>query len=305
MWPRDDDPAHGVFVRDQVEALRSIGHPVDVHVIEGGQGPARYPKSLPLLRRRLAHGDFDVVHTHHALSGLAFWLAAAPGRRPPWLLTHHGIEVFQGWQAPLAAWLTARADKTIVVSPAMAEQLGLGAAEVLPMGVDLAKFVPEEKGTARARLGLPQDGPVVAWVGTDRPEKRLTLAHAAVSVLRRDVPGARLMVVQGRDHDEVPSWLCAADVLLLTSTCEGAPVVVKEALACDRPVVSTDVGDVRGILSQIPGCFVSPATPNALADSLGAALEHGPVDGRRIMQDYDVRRVASRLADTYRELASG
>ena len=60
----------------------------------------------------------------------------------------------------------------------------------------------------------------------------------------------------------------AADAVLLTSLHEGSPNAVKEAMACDVPVVAVDVGDVRERIGDADGCYVAAATPEALADKL-------------------------------------
>lgn len=303
MWPSSNDPAFGVFVAEQVHALRELGLPVDVAAIDGRRSALAYARAIPGLRRRLRRREHDLVHAHHALSGLALLIARQRSAAPPWFLTHHGIEVFEGWQAPLSRWLSGRADRTLVVSAPMADHLGLGPESVLPMGVDLARFVPGDRLAARRALELPGDRPLVAWIGTDRPEKRLWLARDAVAALRESGCGADLLVVAGRDHAEVPLWLAASDALLLTSTREGAPVVVKEALACNRPVVSTDVGDVADLVRDLPGCYVTAATAEALADGLRRALAHGPTAGRDAVRAYDTRVLAARLARMYDDAA--
>jgi glycosyltransferase involved in cell wall biosynthesis len=303
MWPTADDPTFGVFVKEQVEAVRALGVRVDVHFVDGRRSRLAYARAVPAVRRRLRAARYDLVHAHYVLAGLVAWLAGArrPGR--PLVLTHYGIEVFEGWQAPLAAWLTRRADRTLVLGPAMARHLGVGPEAVVPLGVDLGRFRPGPKAEARAALGLPAERPLVAWVAADRPEKRLWLARAAVDELRRSLPGAELLVVGGRPHEEVPRYLQAADVLLVTSTREGGPLVVKEALACNRPVVSTDVGDVAFVVGGLPGCAVVPGEPAALAAALGAALAAGEIDGRSAVARYGKSRIAERVREVYLEVA--
>lgn len=308
MWPTAADPVFGVFVREQVEALRRMGARCDVAFIDGRSRTSRYVTALPGLRGRIARGGYDLVHAHYVLSGLAVWCAGLGATLPPWLLTHHGVEVFDGWQAPLASWLTRRADRALVQSSAMARQLGLPASDVLPTGVDLELFQPGDRLAARDRLGLPPDRPLIAWIGVDRPEKRLELARRAVSQLGRVRAGAELVVVSGVEHRQVPHWLAAVDAVLVTSLREGGPLVVKEALACDRPVVSTDVGDVGEVLAGLAGCAVVPdmdgeALVGALARSLAAALDAGAVATRAAVEPYDSRRLAARLLAVYEGLA--
>lgn len=305
MWPRADDPGFGVFVFDQVEALRGLGVDVTVITIDGRASKIRYAESIRRIRRAVSEARFDLVHAHYVLTGLATVLARAGRDWPPLLVTHHGVEVFDGWQAPLARWVSSRADDTLVMSREMAARLGVQAERVVPMGVDLELFRPGSRSEARTALGLPESIPVVAWIGADRPEKRLSLARSTIEVLRDTHPSATLHVVSGRPHDEIPTHLRAADCLLLTSRREGAPVVVKEALACDVPVVSTPVGDVPELLDGLAGCAVAEPTADALAAGLASALSHGPIQGRSVAERFATERMAARVLEVYGSLGAG
>jgi glycosyltransferase involved in cell wall biosynthesis len=299
MWPTEADPSFGVFVDEQVTSLRERGVDVSVEVIEGTASRLNYLTAVGRLRRRIRTEAFDLVHSHYCLTAAATWLARAGLHRPPLVVTHHGVEVFTGWQAHLARWTTARADRTLVISRAMAAHLGLDADAVLPCGVNLRMFKPAQIQTARERIGKPLDSTIVAWVGADRPEKRLSLARAAVADLAKRLPEVELLVVSESRHDQVPHFLQAANVLLITSASEGGPLVAKEALACDLPVVSTDVGDVRDLVGDVAGCAVTDGTVPALAAALATAIAHGAVNGRSRVAEYSLERVAERLETVY------
>jgi glycosyltransferase involved in cell wall biosynthesis len=99
---------------------------------------------------------------------------------------------------------------------------------------------------ARRQLGLPAEKPLILFAGDHwRPEKRFDLVEAAVRLVQRELPDAELVLVTKQPHDVVPIYMSACDVLVLTSDLEGSPMVVKEAMACNLPIVSVRVGDVR------------------------------------------------------------
>jgi len=308
MWPTAGDPAFGSFVRGQARDLRRLaaarrrrgeqGGALRVCFVDGRARTANYAAAIPGLARRIARGSYDVVHAHHALAALVALAAGARRRAGALIVTHHGIEVLEGWQAPVCRFVTACSDASLVTSRAMARRLGLGDEAVVPCGIDRRRFRPGDAVAARAVLGLPTTSPIVAWVGAERPEKRPALAREAFALLAARRPDARLVVVTGRPPAEVATWLQAADALLLTSRAEGSPMVVKEALACGLPVVATDVGDVGELVGGVSGCAVvgeGPGLAARLADRLAAALAHGPVDASRALQSYHSDAIAARV----------
>ena len=306
MWPQPNAPAFGVFVAQQVADVRRAGLELDLFLVEGWKSRWNYFSSIWRLRQHLRQQSYDFVHAHYVLSGLVALLAGVK----PLIVTHHGIEVFEGWQAPLAKWVTKRADRCLVISPAMAQHLGLPMTQVLPCGIDLARFQPGDRMRARQSLGLSDDPEkkLVAWVGADRPEKRLGLAKQCIEALNSRLlaqervnqgMAVELHQVSGIPPDEVPLHIQACDALLVSSTREGGPLVVKEALAIGRPVVSTDVGDVAGLLEGLPGCSVRDEHPEALAEGLLEAINTGPIDASDRMQAFDRKRIAARLLEHY------
>src|SRR5206468_12332565 len=112
-----------------------------------------------------------------------------------------------------------------------------------------------------------------------------------------------LHYLRGVAHNEVPNWLNASDVLLMTSLHEGSPTIVKEALACGLPTVSVDVGDVGEQIKDVEGCFISYADPYQLAAKM-LKVRAGPrrVDGRAKMMEFSLERIAYRLVNVYEEV---
>ena len=178
-------------------------------------------------------------------------------------------------------------------------------------------FVPRDRGEARRRLGWPADGRVVLFAADPksggsktarrggRADKRYWLAEEACKRARAELPDLRLHAAAGVPPQEMPLLMNAADCLLLTSATEGSPNVVKEALMCNLPVVTTEVGDVRDVLAGVdPSYVVSEGSPADLAGALIHCLElprrsNGRARSAWLAQD----AVARRLLELYATLA--
>ncbi len=92
------------------------------------------------------------------------------------------------------------------------------------------------------------------------------------------------------------------DAMLMTSLIEGSPNVVKEAMACNLPVVGVPVGDVPELLQDVPGYAVCPRDAQALAEALAALLLTKPeVKGRLalVRKGLDVATVAQKVINIY------
>jgi glycosyltransferase involved in cell wall biosynthesis len=315
MYPDAARPAFGAFVRAQVESLRAAGVEVEVLFLDGQRSRLEYARGRARVRRA-AEEPFDLVHAHYGLSG---WAAAAQ-RRLPLLVTFHGddllgspsrlggLTVKSRVARRMGLRAARRAVRLLVVSEGLRRALPAALrprAVVLPMGVDLRRFAPIPRDEACRRLGLPEDRRRILFLGDPRlPVKRFALAAAAAALVRRGLPDVDLHVVHGRPPETIPLHLNASDVLLLTSRHEGSPMAVKEALACDLPVVSVDAGDVAERLRGIEGCHVVAADARALAQALRFALDRGArIAGRAAVEPLSLERVARRLLEVYREAA--
>ena len=173
---------------------------------------------------------------------------------------------------------------------------------VIPNGVDQTLFAPRDRAEARSSLGWSDEEPVVLFAADPSVvRKRFALAQAACSRAARSVPNLRLEIANKVNPEAMPDLMNAADCLLLTSIIEGSPNVVKEALMCNLPVVSTDVGDVKEQLSTIRPSFVCEARDDALADALVACVDPpSRSTGRSRSMHLRGTVVAEKLAGIYR-----
>jgi teichuronic acid biosynthesis glycosyltransferase TuaC len=179
---------------------------------------------------------------------------------------------------------------------------------VLPSGVDLKSFVPAERAAARARLGFGADERIVLFASGRNPAVTdPELAGQAIDDARRRAGTLRLVVLDGElPQEDLPHYMNAADCLLVTSKTGGSPAAVQEAMACNLPVVSVEVGDVRERLDGVSECAVVARCPMALGMAV-ADLLRAPrrSNGRKHAAGLGLEALASRLASFYSEILPG
>lgn len=312
MYPAQDRPWFGVFVEDQVESLRKLGNEVDVFMVDGSKNRLQYPLGFPRLLNHLRKHKYDLIHAHYVYAGMV-----AKGQwKYPVVLTHHGPETFFNYpgsglfmssQPAVCRWMTPKFDEVVVVSQEIKDKLSYEKAHVIPCGVDLDRFKPVPRDEARANLGLPMDKKLVLWAGNPRrPEKRYELVQAATEILQERDPSVELVLAADMPHSEVPMYMNACDLLLLVSDAEGSPMVVKEAMACNLPVVSTATGDVADVIGSTEDCHICTQDPADIAAK--AELVLNPVrrtNGRENVKHFALENIARQLVDVYDKALAG
>jgi glycosyltransferase involved in cell wall biosynthesis/SAM-dependent methyltransferase len=312
-WPTPGEPRTTHFIKRQADSLRAAGIDVEVFHFRGDQRPDRYLIAWLSARRRLDATRYDLVHAQFGQSGLL----ALP-RRLPLVVTFRGSDV-QGivsdvdgrytWKGRVVQWVSRlvarRADAVIVVSEHMKRFLPASiSATVIPSGLDLELFRPIPRDEARRSLNLRLDGRYVLFVGKPtQARKRADLARHAVELLDRSCP-AELIVAWGVPHADIPLYMNACDALVCTSMQEGSPNVVKEALACNTPVVSVPVGDVLTRLAGIEGCeLCADDRPETIAAALERVLRRGQrIRGRETVAGLDEALLTQQVIAIYRSL---
>ena len=300
MFPNPGQPFLGVFVRQQVASLREKGLGVDILFVNGSAGKLNYLKGVVAFRRQLRRRRYDLIHAHYVFSALIARLQTGI----PVVNTFHSGEFYSGKLEYLLSRLIApRVDANIVVSSPLKSFLGsreAGDAHVIPCGVDLDRFYPTPMAEARKEIGLPTDKKLVLFAAARRPEKRFDLVEQASDILKRRRPEAELIVLSGEPPERVPLYMNACDVLVLASDKEGSPQVIKEAMACNMPIVSTAVGDVPGVFGGAVGCYVTSQDPEEIATKLEAALDRDSrTDGYEHVSHLGLGGVAASIMEVY------
>ena len=293
--------AGGTAVVNLVEALNREAVENDVLSIERCSSTLEYLRTIPRLRAKLKEKHYDLVHAQYAHSVLV----AAMQRRVPVVGHFHAELQTGGSKDYILAQLAARMTPHLLVGDATsAMRLGATHVRVLPLGVDSARFAPRDRGASCKKLGLdPNKRWIVFPADPKRKEKNYPLFAEAMKRVQRAVPAARELILCGRNYADVPDVMNAADLLLLTSTCEASPTVVKEALLCNLPVVSTNVGDVARMLQGVWPSAVTASEPDALAER-AIALVRGGVrsDGRRKEPLLNLKHTAEAVLRFYAEV---
>ena len=172
-------------------------------------------------------------------------------------------------------------------------------------GVDLSLFKPCSKQEARKIVGLPIDQKIILFIGNPiNPIKRHSLAQQAVSLISDEMPNIKLKVCHNVSPESMPNYFNAADILIITSAHEGASMTAIEALACNVPIVSVDVGHIRQYVESIDGCSVcADDRPETIASELKRVIKDKKrINGREVVKDMDEALIAKRVIDVYEQV---
>jgi glycosyltransferase involved in cell wall biosynthesis len=312
QWPTAERPRAAPFIVRQVDFLRRAGTQVDVFHFKGAKNPFRYLGAWCQVQRHLLRNQYDLIHAQWGQCALL----ALPKRRPL-IITFRGNDLegivggngkytLLGWiQTVISKWMAQRADQIVVVSERLGRHFPNRPYWVIPSGLDLELFRPIPSTEARRKLGLPSNKRLILFAATSiqNPRKRYDLAKAAVDLLR-DRFDIELVVAAGVPHSLMPYYMSACDALLLVSMHEGSPNVVKEALACNLPVVSVDVGDVRERLEAVEGCVIcADCSVDTIASGLEQVLSRKErSDSRDSVDDLDEMVIAQRVIAIYSQM---
>ena len=177
---------------------------------------------------------------------------------------------------------------------------------VIPSPIELDQFKPIAKNEAREKLGYIDDKEF--WVlfttlSSKNPVKRVYLAIETVKKVNDRIGNVRLRIATGIPHMQMPLFISSCDIAIITSTHEGWPNCIKEALACNIPFVATDVSDLASIAKLAPSCRVCPADPDILADNICDVLKTENSENlRQFVVDMDLPNTSEKLFSVYKEL---
>ena len=257
MWPIQNHPYYGIFVKEQIEGLLK-NYPdleTEVFFINGKQNKLNYLFSIIAINFKLIFNKYDVIHIHFGLSGL--FLLFNPFIKTPIVTTLHSADIDIVKSNNFFIWVSKRVikrservfylnDKMLNMFQGQKEKL-----IYLPCGVNTDDFYEEKVDleSKTIKIGFPAN--------KLRPEKNYDLFDKIVSIIKKEsTSDIEIIEFHNKTRMEIRESLNAIDLLIMTSISEGSPQIIKEALSCNTPIISTNVGDVEKLLAGVSNCYL-------------------------------------------------
>lgn len=293
----------GRFVSDQRMALQKEGIEVDLLSIPG-KGLKSYFTYLFSLRKYIKNNDVDLVHAHNGFTGFIVNLQ----RIKPTVVTYHGSDlnnkmtrIFSILSAKLSVWNIFISEKIRMKSGQKNKYT------IIPCGVDLSLFSIMDKQEVRKHFGFAENDKLILFAGNFKNQvKNYTLAKEVVDELNQEV---KLIELKGFLRNEVGMLMNAVDAVLLTSLSEGSPQFIKEAMACNCPIIATNVGDIAERIEKVEQSYITNYNKNEIKDKVELVLSKDQIrtNGRDeiIRQGLDSQSVAKELIKVYQNVLYG
>jgi glycosyltransferase involved in cell wall biosynthesis len=287
------------FVKEQIASLKKEGVSVDLFGIKG-EGKAGYLKNIFPLRKELNQTKYHLIHAHYGLSGLVANLQ----RRIPVITTYHGSDVNLKKNVKYSKMAALLSRYNILTNEKLNQTLNLKKHfSIIPCGIDLNNFTPMDRNFCKQQMGLSLQKDYILFSSAfGRKVKNAELAQKAVDKLEN----TELIELKGYSRKQVNLLINASKLVLMTSYHESAPLIIKEALACNRPVVSTDVGDVKKTLEDIPGSYLTGYDAEDTAQKCRLILNNDETyKSRGHVKKYALSLIAKQIKRVYLKVLNG
>jgi len=286
------------FVYDQIETIKKTDPTIEFgYFFIEGKGLKGYLQNLKPLKSEIKKGNYNFIHAHCGDSVLL----ASLQRIIPVIGTYHGSDLNKKTNRFLSNIANILSKRSIVVSPKLHKKLWFNKQVYsIPCGVDFDLFYPENQQEVRKLLNIPLDKTMVLFSSAfTRPVKNYDLAEKAIRLLNKK----NLIVIElkGFKRNKIRDLMNSADIALMTSFSEGSPQFIKEAMACNIPIVSTDVGDVKDNVEDTEGCFITSFEIEDVSYKIEKAiLFNRRTNGRESISFLDNKIISKKIIDIYK-----
>jgi glycosyltransferase involved in cell wall biosynthesis len=284
------------YILDQANAIEKEGINVTHFLIESG-GIKGYAKGINNLRKEINKNTYDIIHVHFGLTAIVCLFQF----KLPFVITFHGSDINNPKLRFISNFVMKFAKHNIVVSKYLNDKVNSENVSIIPCGVDLDAFYPMKNQSLHRVLKENHYNVLFAGAFYMLP-KNYSLAKQVIEGLQIEKP-INLIELKGFGRDEVNVLLNQVDCVLMTSKSEGSPQIIKEAMACNCPIVSTDVGDVRDLLKGTTSCHIADFNPlniiQALKDILTLNVRS---NGREHIKYLDNKIISKRVLEVYKKV---
>lgn len=303
-YPTANYPIFGIFVKEQIDSLKVIGLECDVFFINGKEkGTFEYLKCIGNLKKMAEKNNYDIIHCHHAFSALTALLFARVHKNVPVVVSFQNDP---SDESKLNLYNLLFKYTSAFIFKNNSKYANPPKGYYLSNGVNTSLFKPLPREVACQKLQLDPSKRYILFVSSNciRKQKRYDRFLAVINLLVKkydleDIKELKLINIQ---RELVPYYFNAASLHLLTSDFEGSPNSIKEAMACNIPVVSTNVGNVQDLLDGVNGSFVSKSNDiKELAELIIKSFETINYNSRDMLflNKLDMQSVAIKLNSIY------
>jgi teichuronic acid biosynthesis glycosyltransferase TuaC len=293
---------HQAFIYEQEQSLKSFGVEVEYFLIKG-KGIFGYLKHYSKLKKELSK-NYELIHAHNGLCGLISNLQ----RKIPVITTYHGSDINVLHLRLISYFAILWSSRNIFVSKKQYyKSLIKRNIDIIPCGVDLTVFKMMDKTISKRTLNLPDKNKYVLFSSAFSIKiKNKPLVNSALKYLVDE--DIKLLELKDKTREEVSLLINSSELLILTSFSEGSPQIIKESMACNCPIVSTDVGDVRQIFGETEGCYICSYDPEDVADKIKMALSYSHDKGRTTGRNRIIElglgsdKIANRIISIYQNV---
>jgi len=305
-YPTKKFPIFGIFVKEQIDSLNNLGIKNTVYLINGREkGKKEYLKQIFKLKRHLKQNKYDIIHCHHALSSITLFLSGYKNKN---VVISFQNDPEHELGSKIFKWLQKKSSIQIFKNNSIYVDNKTGF--YLPNGVNTNFFYPMAKNDACKKLNLNSEKKYLLFISSNymRKQKRYDRFCKVLDILKSkygydDIEEIKLINIK---REFIPYYINASSVHILTSDFEGSPNSVKEAMACNTPVVATDVGNVKELLLDVERSYVSDSKDaEELAKLVHKSLTcQNPFNSREklIEKKLDIESVAKNIVSIYKNV---
>lgn len=256
------------FVKEQGEALVAEGLEVYYYAVVG-KGFWGYLKNVSKLSKKIKEVSPDIIHSHYGLCGIVSILAT----NKPVVTTFHNGETLNIFINLICSLFSKWSKHIIYVAEHIRKKCIFKANNytILPCGVEMVDMNITEYEQARKELGWDENKKYILFGGNFKNlRKNYPLLKDALAILNRE--DVEVIEMKGFNRQECVLRMSACDLFALPTKSEGSPQALKEAMACNCPIVATNVADIKHLLGDLDGHYICSFDPKNVAEQVEKAL---------------------------------